>query len=56
VDPTAGLGKARADIPAEEAKQPKDEQDYDDGPQHEISPFLNERMDASRSRDRWQMT
>jgi hypothetical protein len=39
VDPIAGLWEAWADPPTEKAEQPQDEQNYDDGPYHEISPF-----------------
>jgi hypothetical protein len=39
VNPIAGLGKTGTDPPAEKAQQPQDEQNYYDGPQHEISPF-----------------
>jgi hypothetical protein len=39
MDPTAGFWEARTDPPTEKAEQPKYEQYYDDGPQHEISPF-----------------
>jgi hypothetical protein len=39
MDPTAGFWKTRTDSPTEKPEQPQDEQYYDDGPQHEISPF-----------------
>jgi hypothetical protein len=39
MDPTTGFWEARTDPPTEEAKQPKDEQYYNDCPQHKISPF-----------------
>jgi len=39
MDPTACLREAGADVPAEKAKKPQDDQNYDDSPQHEISPF-----------------
>jgi hypothetical protein len=39
MDPTAGFREAWADSPAEKAEQPQYYQDYDDSPQHEISPF-----------------
>jgi hypothetical protein len=39
MDPAASLREAGADIPAKSTEQPEDEQNYDDGPQHEISPF-----------------
>jgi hypothetical protein len=39
MDPTAGCREARTDSPTEEPEQPQDKQYYNDGPQHEISPF-----------------
>jgi len=39
MDPTAGLWEPWADIPTEKAEQPQDDKNYDDSPQHEISPF-----------------
>jgi hypothetical protein len=39
MNPTTGLREARADVSTEKAKQPEDEQDNNNGPQHEISPF-----------------
>jgi hypothetical protein len=39
MNPTAGLREPGTDVPAEKAEQPQDYQDYDDSPQHEISPF-----------------
>ena len=39
VNPIAGTREARTDVPAEKAEQPQDEQDNNDSPQHEISPF-----------------
>jgi hypothetical protein len=39
MDPTAGCRDARTDSPTEEPEQPQDKQYYNDGPQHEISPF-----------------
>jgi hypothetical protein len=39
MDPTACLREAWAYVSTEEAEQPQDEQNYDDSPQHEISPF-----------------
>jgi hypothetical protein len=39
VNPTADLREARKHAPTEKAEQPKYEQNYDDRPQHEISPF-----------------
>jgi hypothetical protein len=39
VDPTACLRESWTYVPTEKAKQPQDEQNHDDSPQHEISPF-----------------
>jgi len=39
MDPTAGLREAWADSATEKAEQPQDDQDYNDSPQHEVSPF-----------------
>jgi hypothetical protein len=39
VDHVAGLRETRADAPAEKAEQPQHDQNHDDSPQHEISPF-----------------
>ena len=39
MDPTACLRETRTYVPPEKAKQPQYYQNYDDGPQHEISPF-----------------
>jgi hypothetical protein len=39
VNPIAGLREAWTDSSTEKAEQPQDEQDYDDGPQHDVSPF-----------------
>jgi hypothetical protein len=39
VNPTAEAREAGTDIPTEKAEQPQDYQNYDDRPQHEISPF-----------------
>jgi hypothetical protein len=39
MNPTAASRKTRADVRPEKAEQPQDKQDYDDSPQHEISPF-----------------
>jgi hypothetical protein len=39
VNPTASLREARIYSPTEKAEQPQDYQNYDDRPQHEISPF-----------------
>jgi hypothetical protein len=41
VDPIACPWEARTDSPAKKAEQPKNEQNYDDCPQHGISPFIN---------------
>lgn len=39
MDPTACFRKSRTNVPTEKAEQPQYYQDYDDSPQHEISPF-----------------
>jgi hypothetical protein len=39
MDPTACLWKTWHNAPAEKAKQPQDDQNYDDSPDHNISPF-----------------
>jgi hypothetical protein len=39
MDPTAGARQAWTDVPTEKSEQPQDEQNNDDSPQHEISPF-----------------
>jgi hypothetical protein len=39
MDPTARLREARAYVPTEKAEQPQHYQNYDNSPQHEISPF-----------------
>jgi hypothetical protein len=39
MDPAAGSRKSWADSAAEKAQQPQNKQDYDNGPNHEISPF-----------------
>jgi len=39
VDPAAGLWEAWTYVPAEKAEQPQYYQNYDDGPNHDISPF-----------------
>jgi hypothetical protein len=39
MDPTAGARKAWAYVPAQKAKQPQYDQNDNDSPQHEISPF-----------------
>jgi hypothetical protein len=38
MDPVTGARKPWAEISAEEAEQPQDEQNYDDGPQHVMPP------------------
>jgi hypothetical protein len=38
MDPIAGARHSWADIPAQKAEQPQDDENYDDGPQHKISP------------------
>jgi hypothetical protein len=39
MNPAAGLREAWTYISPEEAEQPQDQENYDDSPQHEISPF-----------------
>jgi hypothetical protein len=39
VNPIACLWEAGADVSTEKAEQPQDDQNYNDSPQHEISPF-----------------
>jgi hypothetical protein len=39
MDPAACFWKSWTNVPTEKAEQPQDNQDHDDGPQHEISPF-----------------
>jgi hypothetical protein len=39
MDPIAGAREPWTDVPAEESKQPKDYENNDDCPQHEISPI-----------------
>jgi hypothetical protein len=39
MNPTAGLREPWADVPTEKAKQPQNDYNYDDSPQHKISPF-----------------
>jgi hypothetical protein len=39
VNPIAGAWESWAYVPTQEAEQPQDEQNHDDSPQHEISPF-----------------
>jgi hypothetical protein len=39
MDPTARLREAWTYVPTEKAEQPQYYQNYDNGPQHEISPF-----------------
>jgi hypothetical protein len=52
MDPTSSARKPWADIRTQETEQPQNDKNYDDSPQHEISPFLIDRLDASRSGDR----
>jgi hypothetical protein len=42
MNPIAGAGKPCTYIPTEETEQPQDNQNNDDGPQHEISPSLDQ--------------
>jgi hypothetical protein len=42
MDPIAGAGEPGAYIPTEKTEQPQDNQDNDDGPQHEISPSMDQ--------------
>jgi hypothetical protein len=42
VDPTACLRDAGADVRTQKAEQPQDYKNYDDGIQHEVSPFLSD--------------
>lgn len=39
MDPTACPRKAWADVPTQKAEQPEDDENYDDCPKHEITPF-----------------
>jgi hypothetical protein len=39
MNPAACLREAWTYVPTEKAEQPQYYQNYDDGPQHEISPF-----------------
>jgi hypothetical protein len=39
VNPTARFWEAGTNVPTEKADQPKDYKNYDDRPQHKISPF-----------------
>jgi hypothetical protein len=39
VNPIAGLREATTDPATKKAKQPQDEQNYNDCPQHFVSPF-----------------
>jgi hypothetical protein len=41
MNPTASLRHSWADVPTEKAKQPQDDKNYDNGPQHEVSPLNN---------------
>jgi hypothetical protein len=39
MNPTTRLREAWTDAPTEKAEQPQDHENYDNSPQHEISPF-----------------
>jgi hypothetical protein len=39
MNPAACLREAWTDVPTKKAEQPEDQQDHNDGPQHDISPF-----------------
>ena len=39
MDPAACFREAWANASTQKAEQPQDDQNYDDSPQHEISPF-----------------
>lgn len=39
MNPITGFWEPRADIPAESAERPQDYKNYNDCPQHDISPF-----------------
>ena len=39
VNPIPSLGESWAYISSQEAEQPQDEQNYDNGPQHQVSPL-----------------
>jgi hypothetical protein len=51
MDPTAGARQPRTYVPAEKSKQPQNYKNYDDSPQHEISP-LNDPLEATWLVDR----
>jgi hypothetical protein len=40
VNPTAGTREPWAYVPTKEAKQPQYKENYDDSPQHDVSPFV----------------
>ncbi len=39
MDPTACFRKAWADVSTQKTEQPQDDENYDDSPKHEITPF-----------------
>jgi hypothetical protein len=39
MNPTACSREAGADVSTQKTEQPEDDENYDDSPQHEISPF-----------------
>jgi hypothetical protein len=39
MNPTAGAREPWTNVPSEKSEQPQYDQNYDDSPQHEISPF-----------------
>jgi hypothetical protein len=39
VNPVSGLREVGADVPAKKAEKPENNQYYDNGPKHVISPF-----------------
>lgn len=39
MDPTACFRKAWADVSTQKTEQPQDDENYDDSPEHEITPF-----------------
>jgi hypothetical protein len=39
MDPISCFRKAWADVSAQKTEQPQDDENYDDGPKHEITPF-----------------
>jgi hypothetical protein len=42
MNPIAGAREPWAHVSAEKTKQPQDNQNYNDGPQHEISPSMDQ--------------